>query len=557
MPRLEPGPVRLLVLVRHDDDDHCQGHEEQLSLGWVHALPDGQPGAGEQGADQPIDVRSADYQYRQRQENQRGKEQKHVVTHEQEDKQHKVQREDLVRRHVILVDEVFVPAIFFCVAEDQSVIGDVDERNGSATRSQDQRLGPAWVVADRLVGHLREVPPEHADQEHQAAAVHEDGQTAALLFVEGVVSEGAVHLQHVAELQAGEQQDQDHLIAKAAHDLVADDALVEAREPLPLQLLGEAFPFAEDPAPRLGLLVVRLHLKQRILELACGRACQLLICIRVCQSHGCDGAPLLPCSARNAPSPGAPSRNGPLRLVRGLEGVGLDLALALHLHLSTVLDLLQQVLRQVPVGLHAKLQLARKALLHHPCSGIDGVTKESVARQLRAYDSCNNRAGMNAHLELHLIRLDLQHLAASSKEPLEEHSVARALVLLNVVGQDTDACNVLLANRLYLCDLVRGANVVEGRELVIQEPQQLAGGHPARELVKLIDEHEEDGNAIDLSRDWRARVHQHGPNDVHRHHELEDVEDFGGGGLLLQLLQEFDVPAPLQCVLLGDRNHER
>mmetsp|Transcript_4241 Transcript_4241/g.11278 ORF Transcript_4241/g.11278 Transcript_4241/m.11278 type:complete len:281 (+) Transcript_4241:1406-2248(+) len=279
--------------------------------------------------------------------------------------------------------------------------------------------------------------------------------TAVVPDVPGVHEHVRVSRHEVPQLEACEREQADGLHTEAPDDLVADHGLVEPLDPLPLELRREALTLAQEPAPaRLGVLRV-LHLLQGFLELAIRRQIQR----RVVREHGDlrHGLSLLPphhaAGLRLDPVP--PRHRRQWDAIRWhLESPGLDLALALHLHLPAVAHLMREVLWEVAERLRSELQLARNALLHHPRRRVDRVAEEPVAGQLRAYDACNNGAGVDAHLELHLLGLDLHDLRSSNKEALQQRSVAEALILLLVLGEDPHGRDVLLAHRLDLCDLV-------------------------------------------------------------------------------------------------------
>mmetsp|Transcript_8888 Transcript_8888/g.27571 ORF Transcript_8888/g.27571 Transcript_8888/m.27571 type:complete len:388 (-) Transcript_8888:1004-2167(-) len=159
-PRLEPCAACLLVLVCEDDLHECQSDEEQLTLEGEDALVV-RPGAlGPQQAEEFVDARGEDHEQDEGEEDQRGEEAEGVPTHLEEDKENKVQREDLIRGHVELLLELAHLAVGHGVAEDQRVVGDVDEHDAHARSDEDARLGQAWIPLDP-VGGLRHVPPDH------------------------------------------------------------------------------------------------------------------------------------------------------------------------------------------------------------------------------------------------------------------------------------------------------------------------------------------------------------------------------------------------------------
>mmetsp|Transcript_108800 Transcript_108800/g.307652 ORF Transcript_108800/g.307652 Transcript_108800/m.307652 type:complete len:601 (+) Transcript_108800:640-2442(+) len=517
--RLVPGAALLLVLVRDHEVERGLREEEQLALAREDVLPHGPALLPvEHRGHEVVDVRREDDAHGHGQEHQARVEEEGVPAHEEEDEEHKVQRVDLVRRHVEdRRGEVHQLAVRARVAEDQRVVGDVDERDGHAAGGQEQRLGLAWVPGDPSRG-LREVPPQQLDQQHGAAAVDEDGQAEAAA-VEGVRVSPRGQPHHVVELEARDHEHEDGLDTEPPHDLVADHGLVEPLVPLPLHLRREALALAQEEPLPLGAFLFRLQLPQAVLEARLRLAAVGLLLLR----GSLAGALAFEHALRQGAAPlrarSRPALAGRVAAV-GLEGVGDDLALALHLHLSSELHLLREPRREVRARLDAELELAGQGLLHHARGRVDRVAEQPVARQLRADDAGDDRPRVHTHLELNLLRLQPHDVAPGAEEPVHEPRVAVARVLLLVRGQDADAGHVLLAHGLDLRDLVRGTDDVEPRELVVEKPEQLGGHHPASELVEVSYEDEEDRDPAHLLRDVRAGVLEHGRDDVEGHHVL-------------------------------------
>mmetsp|Transcript_95398 Transcript_95398/g.270028 ORF Transcript_95398/g.270028 Transcript_95398/m.270028 type:complete len:470 (+) Transcript_95398:2052-3461(+) len=245
-----------------------------------------------------------------------------------------------------------------------------------------------------------------------------------------------------------------------------------------------------------------------------------------------------------------------------------------HLPLALHLDLPPGP-RVDPVGelclrLLAELDFTWEALLHHTCCRVDRVAEEAEARQLLPDDTRDHRPRVDPHLEYDLLAavrvctrarpmagLECQNLLGRPNEAPKNSLVAMFYVLPLVFRHDADCADVLLTDSLDLCHPVPRADVVEVREVLVEEREEVAGGEPAGGVVEVHEHDEEDRHPLHLVRDHPARVLQHRDDDVLRDHVLQDVVHLLAGLPELHIVYELGPLALVQVQLLDNGNEAR
>mmetsp|Transcript_24039 Transcript_24039/g.69403 ORF Transcript_24039/g.69403 Transcript_24039/m.69403 type:complete len:268 (-) Transcript_24039:1132-1935(-) len=213
------------------------------------------------------------------------------------------------------------------------------------------------------------------------------------------------------------------------------------------------------------------------------------------------------------------------RVFRRVGEVGLHITFALQLNLPAEFDIKRRIVRHVVVGLLSKLQAADLTLLHHPGRGVDGVAKEPVARKPLTEDARDNRPRVHAHLELHRLVLQPEHLLHGHHEPPQDLRVPGSLALPHVLWHYAHTADILLTDGLDLCHPVGLAYLIKLCELLVEESQHLRRCQPIGNPVEIINDHEEHRRSVHLLRDDFAWLLYHRHNYMSRHHVLEDLEE--------------------------------
>mmetsp|Transcript_51833 Transcript_51833/g.150772 ORF Transcript_51833/g.150772 Transcript_51833/m.150772 type:complete len:213 (-) Transcript_51833:1012-1650(-) len=209
--------------------------------------------------------------------------------------------------------------------------------------------------------------------------------------------------------------------------------------------------------------------------------------------------------------------------VRVAQQVRHHLALALHLDLAPGHGLHPYMEWKAIARLVPELQLAGQAFLHHPRGRVDRVAKQPKAGQFLPDDAADHGARVHAHLDhgLPAAVLQSEHLPGNLDQALEAARVHGLRAGRPVLGRDPNGAYVLGADRLNLGHIVVGANLVELRELLVEEAEEVVRGNGAGELVAVLQQDEQDGHRVHVLSDDAA--FQHVRDDERWYHVPEDL----------------------------------
>mmetsp|Transcript_116333 Transcript_116333/g.290480 ORF Transcript_116333/g.290480 Transcript_116333/m.290480 type:complete len:572 (-) Transcript_116333:1038-2753(-) len=327
--------------------------------------------------------------------------------------------------------------------------------------------------------------------------------------------------QQVCQLPTSEEGDPEEPAVCPLHQVVAHVLLVE---PLLERLLLVVLPRPPHEAPQGAPLAAPLRLRRvcqllhDLLELARPRgvsARQLVVGLQHQTAHVLEPPPRCvhvrhvaqgarqqahlhraralhrPARRRGARrGHGGEVRLGALRDLLVEPGVAVPQEVSLHAPLALHLDLPAargaEVGGEALLGGVAKLQLPRKALLHHACRRVDRVAEEPEARELLPDDASDDRAGVHAHPERHgfllVVVLDVQDVKCHFDQACEDFLVA----ILMVCRNNANRADVLGAPSLDLRHLSRRTDRVEPEEVLVEEVQEVSRGQPGGYLVEAV-----------------------------------------------------------------------